>query len=48
MANAIGEFGGLNLFFLVILHELTIECVIWFCRFVRDFENPNGNALKKG
>jgi len=30
------------------LHELTIECVIWFCRFVRDFENPNGNALKKG
>jgi hypothetical protein len=24
------DFGGLNLFFLVILSELTIECVIWF------------------
>jgi hypothetical protein len=44
MANAIGGFGGLNLFFLVILSELTIECVIWLRRFVRDFENPNGNA----
>ncbi len=47
MASAIGGFGGLNLFFLVILSELTIECVIWFCRFVSNFENPNGNAQKR-
>ncbi len=31
MANEIAGFGGLNLFYLVIMSELTIECVNSLC-----------------
>jgi hypothetical protein len=48
MANTIGGFGGRNSFILVILSELTIEFIyLGFCKFARDFENPNGNAHKR-
>jgi hypothetical protein len=34
-ANEIAGFGGLNYYFLVILSELAIKCVIGFGKFVR-------------
>jgi hypothetical protein len=35
MANEIAGFGGLIFFFLVILSELGVKCVIGFGRFMR-------------
>jgi len=35
IVNEIVAFGGLNWFFLVLLNEITLRCVIKFGRFVR-------------
>jgi hypothetical protein len=40
MAIEIAKFGGLNNFFLIILSELTIKCVIGFDRFCENFRGP--------
>jgi hypothetical protein len=40
MAIEIAKFGGLNNFFLVILSELTIKCVIRFDKFWENFGGP--------
>jgi hypothetical protein len=39
IANEIVGFGGPNLFFLVILSEVTIKCVIGLGKFVEIFED---------
>ncbi len=39
IANEIAGFGDLNLFFLVILRELTIKCVIGLGKFVEILED---------
>jgi hypothetical protein len=39
IVNEIAGFGGLNLFFLVILSELTIKCVIRLGKFVEILED---------
>jgi len=40
MANGIAGFGGLNFFFIIILNELTIKCVIRFGRFCKKSRGP--------
>jgi hypothetical protein len=46
MINEIVAFGGLNWFFLIILNEIILRCVIKFGRFVRIFKTI-GNGRKK-
>ncbi len=47
MAIEIAKFCGLNNFFLVILSELTIKCVIRFDKFCENLWRTNGNARER-